>query len=68
MTPAELARKLDARAQRKCEIIGCVCKEAGEHEPECRYRISLLCPVGIECEHGFDVCLICDPCTCKEPK
>lgn len=24
--------------------------------------------IGIECEHGYDCCPICDPCTCKEQK
>lgn len=24
----------------------------------------MTCPVAVECEHGFDVCPTCDPCTC----
>jgi hypothetical protein len=24
------------------------------------------CPVGIECQHGYDVCPTCDPCTCEK--
>ncbi len=24
------------------------------------------CPVGIACEHGWDFCPKCDPCTCAE--
>jgi hypothetical protein len=39
---------------------------AEPHEPDCRFRKALLCPVGIECEHSFDVCPTCDPCTCAE--
>jgi hypothetical protein len=47
-----------------CGMLSCVCHLTAGHAKECRYRISLLCPVGIECEHGWDVCPICDPCTC----
>lgn len=25
----------------------------------------MVCPVGIECDHGYDVCPVCDPCTCS---
>jgi hypothetical protein len=35
-----------------------------EHEPDCKLYHALNCPVAIECEHGYDVCLICDPCNC----
>jgi hypothetical protein len=48
-----------------CGIIGCVCAEAERHDPDCPWRKALLCSVGIECEHGYDVCPTCDACTCK---
>lgn len=32
---------------------------------ECRFLIAARCPVAVECTHGFDVCLECDPCNCK---
>lgn len=51
-----------------CDQIACICTKAREHKKTCRYRKSLTCPVPIECEHGFDVCPICDPCTCKKAK
>lgn len=35
------------------------------HHPDCPFRKSVECPVGIECEHGWDVCPQCDPCTCN---
>jgi hypothetical protein len=47
-----------------CGLIACVCAVAARHRPSCRFRVSILCPVGIECEHGYDVCPKCDPCTC----
>lgn len=47
-----------------CGLIACVCKEARTHERDCSYRRALRSPVGIECEHGRDVCPICDPCDC----
>lgn len=34
------------------------------HDPGCPTVRAITCPVGIECEHGFDFCLICDRCTC----
>ena len=37
-----------------------------DHHPECRARKAFECAVGVECEHGFDVCHECDPCTCHE--
>jgi hypothetical protein len=39
---------------------------AGGHRPGCRWLRARLCAVGIECEHGFDVCPQCDPCDCGE--
>ena len=35
-----------------------------EHKEHCKFRIAMVCPVGVACEHGFDVCPICDTCTC----
>lgn len=37
---------------------------AATHQPQCRFRRAVICSVGIECEHGYDVCPACDPCTC----
>jgi hypothetical protein len=51
-----------------CGFICCVCAIRAAHKKGCKYRTSMECPVGIECEHGFDVCPICDPCTCAEVK
>ena len=31
-----------------------------DHAEGCRYRKAALCPVGIECEHGLEVCPTCD--------
>lgn len=49
----------------KCGHLACVCKIKREHGPKCAYRLAAAGPVGIECEHGYDTCPICDPCTCK---
>jgi len=35
-----------------------------QHKRTCRFRIAETCAVGVECEHGYDVCPMCDPCTC----
>jgi len=36
-----------------------------EHDENCRLRRAATGSIGIECEHGYDVCPICDPCTCE---
>ena len=35
------------------------------HKKTCRFFLAEVCPGAIECEHGFDVCPKCDPCTCR---
>lgn len=35
-----------------------------QHDPKCRFHIAATCAGAVECEHGFDVCPKCDPCTC----
>jgi len=47
-----------------CGQIQCVCSHVKGHKVKCKFRVSTLCAVPIECEHGFDVCPQCDPCTC----
>lgn len=49
-----------------CGHIACVCRINGAHEDGCKFRRAAACAVGIECEHGRDVCPICDPCTCAK--
>jgi hypothetical protein len=40
---------------------------AATHRDGCRYLWAATCAVGIECEHGYDACPICDPCDCAKP-
>jgi hypothetical protein len=35
-----------------------------KHARKCPERLARECAAPIECEHGFDVCPTCDPCTC----
>lgn len=50
-----------------CGHIACVCDVIRDHpNPDCRFRRSTTCPIPVACDHGFDVCPECDPCTCKE--
>jgi hypothetical protein len=49
-----------------CQLITCVCTEARAHDKTCRHRVALTCAVSIVCEHGYDVCPECDPCTCSQ--
>ncbi len=48
----------------KCGHIACVCNIEQNHAVECKFRIAATGSVAIECDHGYDVCPICDPCTC----
>lgn len=49
-----------------CGHLACVCNIIAAHpDPKCRFRVSSTCAVPVECEHGFDVCPTCDPCTCR---
>lgn len=41
-------------------------EELEKHRPGCLFREASLCSVGVQCEHGYDVCPKCDPCTCEE--
>lgn len=51
----------------ECGHLACVCGIIEAHTDEnCKFRIAATCAYGIECDHGYDVCPICDPCTCGE--
>jgi hypothetical protein len=36
--------------------------------PECPLQLAAAGSMGVECEHGFDVCPKCDQCTCNKPR
>lgn len=50
-----------------CKQITCVCATVRAHREGCRFRFAVACAVPITCDHGYDVCPICDPCTCDAP-
>ena len=39
--------------------------ENTKHDPDCKFG-KAAGGIAIECEHGYDVCPICDPCTCQK--
>ena len=49
-----------------CGHLACVCATKAAHADGCAYRRAVTCPAAIECEHGYDVCPTCDPCTCND--
>ncbi len=51
-----------------CNFLACICTIEQLHDVKCKFRISATCAIAIECEHGFDVCPKCDPCTCEKAK
>lgn len=38
---------------------------AAGHSGACRFLISVVGAMAIECEHGFDSCPMCDSCNCE---
>jgi hypothetical protein len=50
----------------KCGLIieSCVCALREKHMPDCRYLIAASLSVELVCEHGFQACPRCDPCSC----
>lgn len=61
-----MSTRLSSVGCKKCGHLACICKILAEHEKGCSYRFAAVCAVPIECEHGYDVCPTCDPCTCKK--
>jgi len=47
-----------------CGLIQCECVRARAHSADCKFRRALVCAIGFECDHGFDVCPECDACDC----
>lgn len=47
-----------------CKHYSCVCTIKSRHKANCSFRVSATGTVPIECEHGRDVCGVCDACTC----
>jgi hypothetical protein len=52
---------------RRCTRIACVCAVLAAHEEQCALRRATTGAVAIACDHGRDVCPLCDPCTCATP-
>lgn len=48
----------------QCGHLACVCIIEQLHKLGCTFRLAATCAVPIECQHGYDVCPTCDPCTC----
>lgn len=51
---------------KECNFFECVCDIKKNHQEKCKFRKAATCVVGIECEHGYEVCSTCDPCTCNK--
>jgi len=50
-----------------CGHVACVCNINTRHKSDCKFLMAATSAVGIECNHGYDVCPICDLCTCGVP-
>lgn len=51
----------------KCDHFACICEVLKTHLRGYLYRLAV-CGIAIECEHGYDVCPKCDPCSCESVK
>jgi hypothetical protein len=49
-----------------CGRLSCVCATVAMHAEDCPHRRATTCSTAIECDHGYDACPICDPCTCED--
>lgn len=49
-----------------CKHFACVCVIRKNHKEGCKFLRAATCDIAVECDHGYDVCHKCDPCTCKE--
>lgn len=47
-----------------CGHLSCVCQIAATHSADCPFRLASTGGIGIACDHGRDVCPICDACNC----
>lgn len=47
-----------------CGYITCICWVFEKHEEGCRFRRAAALKVELACDHGFQACPECDPCTC----
>lgn len=66
ITGADFAQPFHPAGCPTCGHLACVCATRTGHRPGCAFRAAVTSSVGIECEHGRDVCPICDPCTCDQ--
>lgn len=55
----------DTLACEICQHFACICGIRTEHEKGCKFRRAATCAFPIACDHGRDVCPVCDPCTCS---
>jgi hypothetical protein len=53
------------KACETCGFFDCVCQIRKDHKVGCRVRQAAECPISVECEHGVEVCPICDACDCR---
>jgi len=58
---------IDPKACNQCGHFACICQDLADHKLKCKYRRAVTSTVPVECEHGHDVCPICDPCDCDIP-
>lgn len=50
-----------------CGFFACVCQLRNRHDKGCKFLRAAVLSVELACEHGYQACPICDPCTC-DPK
>lgn len=63
-----LTKKAVAERRASDPIYNDIVKGEEDHLEGCPKWRAMVCSVPIECEHDFDVCPICDACTCDGKK
>ncbi len=48
-------------------LVHCTCTLQERHQPGRRFVRAAMLSVELACEHGYQACPLCDPCSC-EPK
>jgi hypothetical protein len=66
LTPMDMESFLARGREPNCDcgLIECACLAIRGHTKECRFRFAMTAPVLFECEHGLEMCDVCDACDC----
>ena len=47
-----------------CGSVTCYCEQKARHRGDCRYLRAARLSFELACDHGYQACPECDPCSC----